>query len=169
MINKNSVNNLNWDDIFKLWESLNVPEVDFIKFQFKPKTKSNKEFIKYMKQRNVGGSPWHCKKDTIIANSNIQQQTAEHLFHLKDKSDELKTAYKLNAFCVMTQSWDFSREMLNPVFLKYNQLDSRHWWAWRAKNVLPFTGLDYHFPQVNFKNWINIVNYAAKEWKTVEY
>ncbi|MFH1200816.1 MAG: hypothetical protein V1484_00600 [bacterium] len=154
-MNKHNEEIPEWIEIIELWTFLNVPEIDFIKFEI---------------AKHHQNSPWSCKQAKFCANSNPQKETAYHLcVYLKNKSDELKTAYKINAFCTQLGLDDFRAYALRPLFLKYEL--SQGCWNANAKYVLP----SFNYAYVNlygkplgiFSDWVNIVTYAANEWKDI--
>lgn len=87
--------------------------------------------------------------------------------YLKDKDEELVAAYKILAFLKGFQPINVLIEPLSFTMGKYNE-HIYGWWSANSKYVLP-PCQNYSYAKKAFtdKDWKDIVNQAAVEWKSI--
>lgn len=155
-----------WTTVLEAWEESSVPEVAIVDFKI---------------GEHYPSLPWldrHTGKQ-YVGSSSPQISTAYHLCVLLPREPaELRTAYRLNAFCWHHQIKVFPEYVLRSVFKKFGS-DLYEWWNRNAKYVLPpLDSRDYYklFSQVNqlsgsnwsqTKYWKEIVSAAALTWRLI--
>jgi len=146
-----------WASVLATWSEANVPDVREIPF------KSGEYFPSL---------PWFDLK--VGRQSEVSENpvltTAYHLLKvIPSDNEELKAAYKLEAYCRTMDDLEFSAFVLRPVFEKYGHRKGELWHS-NAKQVLPWNEqrLSRYELQEKFKSqrgdWSVLVQEAAKEW-----
>lgn len=89
--------------------------------------------------------------------------------HLRNVSEDLVAAYKINAFCVKHSLSEFRFYALNPFFESKGESAFR-WWHPNARYVLPLTNAStfFYMTEREIVDPVReIVDAAAEEWRSV--
>lgn len=149
-----------WSDVYELWEKADVPEVKEVPFQ---------------PGEHYPSLPWVelSSGRQIDQGARPTDDTAYHLIRrLKGKHNELKTAYKLFAYCRSQYLSDFGSYVLAPVMERHGE-NLQGWWHSNARNVLPWYGNDRSRfdtdkrTQEQRTHWRELVQDAAKAWQQI--
>lgn len=146
-----------WNEIYKYWNSLEVPNMTLVKFEY---------------GKHTTDSPWFEKKrqHQFYHSDNPILQTGFHLGHyLNDKPQELIDAYKIFSYLRYNQLYELF-DIVKEPFKRHNE-DQRDWWNSNAKNIFPYYESinNYHFNKrdTSVKDIKAILDAAAHAWKDI--
>jgi|GEM_PF-6584040 len=147
----------NWEDTYKYWLALSVPDIEFITFD---REKHNPYFEWYDKE----------EKDQLHYHDNPIKQTAFHLAnYLKDREGELIAAYKIFSILKYFNLYEYNNK-IEPAFSKYHE-ELYGWWSPNSKYLFPyFEGInDFELSRRSHQSadWKTIINTAAKFWTEI--
>lgn len=147
----------NWDDTYKYWLALDVPDVEFLTFDLEI---HNPYF------------EWYDKKEKrqLRYNDNPIKQTAFHLgSYLKGKEKELISAYKLFSIIKYSDHYEFT-DKIEHCFLRYKE-DMYGWWSPNSKKLFPyFEGINDFELRGGRRysvEWKALIDAAAKFWTEI--
>lgn len=148
-----------WDEIWKLWNKYNVPDIKVRNFLIG-------EYSSH--------SPWFSlnSNSQYIFVENPLKQTAYHLaIYLKDKSPELLAAYKLYAFLKCYYSTHILQTQISEVMEKNDEV-LYGWWNANARYVIP--PIDKHISYIDIsprnvtdKDYKILIKEAAEVWTQI--
>jgi hypothetical protein len=115
------------------------------------------------------------KKDTYgqrghsWSTTSPEDQTAYHLVkELPAQADDVRVAYKLEAYCRAHELNSFLHNVVHPVYVKHD-LQHPYWWHSNAKHVIPSDPGTYwplgKLEAEQAKQWTTIVIRAAEAWR----
>ncbi len=149
-----------WSDVYDLWEKADAPELKEVQFQV---------------GQHYPSLPWVelSSGRQVDQGARPTDDTAYHLIrHLKGKHNELKTAYKLFAYCRSQHLSDFASYVLAPVMEQHGE-NLQGWWHSNARNVLPWYGNDRSRFDTDKRtkeqrtHWRELVQDAVKAWQKI--
>lgn len=146
-----------WQVVFTLWNSHKIPDVEIMPYKL-----------------GTIQQPWVMREEysenrVSCMVSNPQASTASHLCRtLFDAPLELMAAYKLNAYCVEKEYFEFRRMILVSAFERYGE-SIGGWWNANAKYVLPYVDeLNLYLHSKDERvGWQETVEEAATCWRRI--
>lgn len=147
-----------WETVYDYWKTLDVPEVQIVKFEI------GEHYNSYV------SAPWvELKSNRQFPVSNPQSDTAAHICRkLNNVTDEMKALFKIHTF-VKTEGLNrFDHESISTKWMESGGMNN-FGWGQNAKNLLPleYVTIPDHYQDLwRFEGNVEIKN-EPESWKEI--